>query len=321
MRLVAAHNWPEQARPWLADVRVRLGFGPSGEAASERRVIEVPDVFADPDLEDWQDVARELGFAAIVALPIQTATTVLGALTFYFRAWDDFTAERRGLLRLAADLMAAAAEKASLLDRLRRAEAAAADAHLELEQQLMMASGLRQSRVEFNLEAVATIRELLDRARTDPRALGDAGRVLDDLAFIVSVETGTAVAAASPFDPRLPLREAMHEASARLPAVRFVAEEPIHVTAWVRNDAEKVAAALTRLLERAAGVAGECHATLAASGGRVEYRVAGARGGDVAWRFAAATAQLVGARLETDEGPDGSVVVFSLPASEERPND
>ena len=50
MRLIAAHNWPEQHRPWLAEVRVRVGFGPSGEAASERRVIEVPDVFADPDL-------------------------------------------------------------------------------------------------------------------------------------------------------------------------------------------------------------------------------------------------------------------------------
>ena len=109
MRLAAAHNWPEQHRPWLAEVRVRVGFGPSGEAASERRVIEVPDVFADADLEDWQDVARELGFSAIVSLPLQSATAVLGAVTFYFRAWDDFTLERRGLLRLVADLMVACA--------------------------------------------------------------------------------------------------------------------------------------------------------------------------------------------------------------------
>ena len=67
-------------------MRVRLGFGPSGEAAAERRVIEVPDVMADPSLEDWAEVAHELGFRAIVALPLQTGDGVLGAVTFYFEA-------------------------------------------------------------------------------------------------------------------------------------------------------------------------------------------------------------------------------------------
>jgi len=47
MRLVAAHNWPERFAQFLGEMRVRVGFGPSGEAASERRAIEVPDVFAD----------------------------------------------------------------------------------------------------------------------------------------------------------------------------------------------------------------------------------------------------------------------------------
>src|ERR1700690_4105448 len=74
MRLAAAYNWPEHHRPWLGDMRVRVGFGPSGEAAGERGASEIPDVFADPDLEDWHDVARELDFRAIVALPLQTAS-------------------------------------------------------------------------------------------------------------------------------------------------------------------------------------------------------------------------------------------------------
>ena len=34
MRLVAAHQWPEQHQRWLGAMRVRVGFGPSGEAAS-----------------------------------------------------------------------------------------------------------------------------------------------------------------------------------------------------------------------------------------------------------------------------------------------
>ena len=109
MPLVAAYNWPEQWRPFLGEMKVRLGFGPSGEAASERRVIEVPDVFADPSLEDWQEVATEMGFRAIVAIPLQAGGKVLGAVTFYFAGVGGFTSEARGLLRLVADQMAATA--------------------------------------------------------------------------------------------------------------------------------------------------------------------------------------------------------------------
>lgn len=88
MRLAAVHNWPERFTPFLGEMRVRLGFGPSGEAAAERRVIEVPDVLADPSLEDWAEVANELGFRAIVALPLQTGDGVLGAVAFYFENAD-----------------------------------------------------------------------------------------------------------------------------------------------------------------------------------------------------------------------------------------
>src|SRR5919198_6485 len=84
MRLHAVYNWPERYAEFLGEMRVRLGFGPSGEAASERRVIEVPDLFADPALEDWQEVASELGFRSLVALPLQAGAGVLGTVTFYF---------------------------------------------------------------------------------------------------------------------------------------------------------------------------------------------------------------------------------------------
>lgn len=123
MRLAAAHAWPERWRPWLGDMRVRVGFGPSGEAVSERRVIEVPDLFADPGLEDWQEVARELGFRALVALPLATTERVVGAATFYFAEAAAPDARVRSILRASADVMAAIAEKGALRERLRRAEA------------------------------------------------------------------------------------------------------------------------------------------------------------------------------------------------------
>jgi hypothetical protein len=103
--LAAAHNWPERYRPFLGEMRVRLGQGPSGEAASGRRVMHVPDVFADDALAEWQDVARELGFRAIVALPLQTKNRVIGAAAFYFAQPVELNTGEHGLLRTVTDQM------------------------------------------------------------------------------------------------------------------------------------------------------------------------------------------------------------------------
>ena len=133
MRLAAAYNWPERFRPVLGEVRVRMPFGPSGQAASERRVVRVEDVFADPELEDWQEVATELGFRSIVALPLVANTNVLGVLTFYFSDRSRIAEDALELMGTAADQIAAAAEKTLLAEALRRAEAALADAEADRE--------------------------------------------------------------------------------------------------------------------------------------------------------------------------------------------
>jgi len=130
MHLVAAHAWPERWRPWLGEMRVRVGFGPAGEAASERRLIEVPDVFSDANLEDWQEVARELGFRALVAVPMESATGMIGAVSFYFVTPGGVPGPAKTLMRTAADLMAAMAELDALRRRLRVTEAALEDERL-----------------------------------------------------------------------------------------------------------------------------------------------------------------------------------------------
>lgn len=125
MQLAAAHAWPERWRPWLGEMRVRLGFGPAGEAAAERRVITVPDVFADPALEDWQEVARELGFRALVSVPLESGTGLRGAASYYFTVPGAPEAPTLRLLRGLADLMAATVELHALRRRLRAEEAVA----------------------------------------------------------------------------------------------------------------------------------------------------------------------------------------------------
>lgn len=127
MRPVAAHSWPAKWRPWLGEMRVRLGYGPAGEAAAERRLIEVPDVFADPELEDWQEVARELGFRALVSVPVEGPRGITGAASFYFTEPGSRPAATRELLRMVADLLAAIHEFDLLRRRARIAEAAIED--------------------------------------------------------------------------------------------------------------------------------------------------------------------------------------------------
>ena len=149
MRHAASWNWPERYRPFLGDMRVRIGHGPSGEAVSRRQVIAVPDVFADPALADWRDVATELGFRAIVALPLQTSDRVLGAVAFYFEGVGGFTSETGSLMRIVADQMAGTAEKAALIEELRTANTTLQQTNAQLEQQNQALLEARKIKDEF----------------------------------------------------------------------------------------------------------------------------------------------------------------------------
>lgn len=219
MRLVAASNWPERHRPWLSEMRVRLGFGPSGESAAERRIIEVPDVQADGGLEDWAEVGRELGFRSLVALPLQDARSALGAVTFYFAEPGVPPAERRQLMRLVADQMAAAAVRSQLVSDLRRTAAALSEARDEVE-------GLMKPRVALPddgsgmdamvgaiapplaaaIAAAKTLRvgETLSDAGTQPlmRALEQVQATLDDWQEIFALRNGALSAGPDVVAPR-----------------------------------------------------------------------------------------------------------------------
>ena len=149
MTLGAVHNWPQKYARFLSQLRVRMGHGPSGLAASERRVVEVSDVFSDANASDWRDVANELGFKSLVALPLQTGETVLGAITFYFANAGAASAEARHLFQMVADQMAATAEKARLIDDLRTANAALETSNAELERQYLALLDARRVKDEF----------------------------------------------------------------------------------------------------------------------------------------------------------------------------
>ena len=121
LRVVAAYNWPQAYATYLSAMRVRVGNGPTGRAVAENQLIEAPDVFADSDLADWWDGAKELGFTSSVSIPLSPQSHPMGAVTFYFRERGTFDDADRNLLRLVADQLASTAEKAHLIEDLQRA--------------------------------------------------------------------------------------------------------------------------------------------------------------------------------------------------------
>ena len=265
MRLVASCNWPEKYRPWLGRMRVRLGFGPSGEAAAERRVIEVPDVLGDTDLEDWRDVAQELGFRSLVALPLQAGSKLLGTVTFYYAEPGARSTEVRSLLRIVADQMAATAEKSALADEMRRANVALTEANEELERQYAAVLEARKIKDEFlanishelrtPLTAVMGYVSLLQDELSGPLTSaqrGDLSRVkrsserllelIDDLLELTVLKRGTSELVVEELDAVSLLRHVMDTTDGRQPEVNTEIESPAPLP--IRADRRK----LTRLL-------------------------------------------------------------------------
>jgi signal transduction histidine kinase len=297
MRLAAVHNWPERFAPFLGEMRVRLGFGPSGEAAAERRVIEVPDVTADSSLEDWAEVAQELGFRAIVALPLQTGEGVLGAVAFYFEEAGAISAETRSLLRMVADQMAATAQKARLIDDLRRANAALIDSNAELERQYVALLEARRVKDEFlanishelrtPLTAVMGYLALMEEGLAGPvtdeqrRTLAQvktsSQHLLDligDLLELTTLKRGGLEIRASAFDVRDPLHDALATTRGRSDAVALRVREPENPIIMV-SDRRKICKMLVALLSNAYKFteSGEIRLSVTVVDDRVIYRV------------------------------------------------
>jgi signal transduction histidine kinase len=273
MRLAAVYNWPQRHSRFLGQMRVRLGFGPSGEAASERRMIEVLDVFADPSLEDWREVANELGFRSFVALPLQTVDGVLGTVTFYFASPITVGTEMRQLMRMVADQMAATAEKARLIDDLQHANAALLESNAELANRIADALEARRVKDEFlanishelrtPLTAVLGYLSLMQEGLAGPindeqrrtldqvrEASEELLALIGDLLELTALKRGSIGAMVTEIDPREPLHDAVATSKGRREHVAFEVNEP-DLTPTMRSDRRTIAKALKALLDNA----------------------------------------------------------------------
>ena len=149
LKIASAYNWPQRWATYLSSMRVAPGNGPTGRAVLENRAVDVADVFGDPELEDWWDSARELGFTSSISLPLSFEVKPVGALTLYFRDRDAFERADRGLLLLVADQLAATAERAHLIDDLQNANGRLQEQNLQLQERIREAEEARRLKTEF----------------------------------------------------------------------------------------------------------------------------------------------------------------------------
>src|SRR5690606_2582157 len=134
---------------YLSAMRVRVGNGPTGRAVACNELIEAADVLSDPDLADWWEGARELGFASSISIPLSPQAHAMGAVTFYFRERAGFDAADRSLLLLVADQLAATAEKAHLIEDLQRANDQLREQNFELDARWRQAEEAKRVKSEF----------------------------------------------------------------------------------------------------------------------------------------------------------------------------
>ncbi|MBX9857514.1 MAG: GAF domain-containing protein [Gemmatimonadaceae bacterium] len=282
LRPVAQHEWPAPYRAWIGALRVRVGDGPSGIAVAERRLVEVVDLFAQPELETWHEVARELGFRSILAAPLETVDGPIGAVAFYFADPTQLSEDQRTLVRLVADQLAAVTDKVRRVDALRRANAALADANAQLEEQAREWSQRARQRARQEQAMVEALQRLT--GPMDARDVQDRLRAVRTLAEhaarLLALPGPATPLRADEVDPRTPLRTALERWRVRAPMLPMHLVEPTVLLPTMVTDA----ALLTEALELTLGLAacGACTAD-----GEVQLAIRVERGFlalSVAWR-------------------------------------
>ena len=296
MTLGAVHNWPQKYARFLSQLRVRLGSGPSGLAASERKVVEVSDVFTDASAGDWREVATELGFRSLIALPLQTGDGVLGAITFYFTNGGTPSAEARHLFQMVADQMAATAEKAKLIDDLRSTNAALATSNAELERQYLALLDARRVKDEFLANISHELRTPLttvigyislmqegaagpvtqDQQQTLSHVKASSEHLLSligDLLELTTLRRGGGEVTVTRFDIRDPMVEVLDTTPGRRSDVLLDVTMPPSTT--IESDRRLLGKILSALLSNAYKFTHAGHVTFAATvtAGRVRYSV------------------------------------------------
>lgn len=330
LRPVAQHQWPEPHSDWIGALRVRVGNGPSGLAVQERRIIWVPDLFARGDLSDWYEVATELGFRSILALPLMGSRGPIGAVSFYFVGETGLLPEHKSLARSIANQLAVTAEKAALISDLRRSNAALAEANEQLEQIANDAAARQILRDRFSADALRQV-SLLIKEGTDA-SLARAALISACAAGALKGDVGRLPAGEIPateHDARTPLLAVVARCRTAAPTVPIHLVEPTVTLPLIEAGIDHVEDVLELILaaaiDEARAHSGSVNAAIGLERGFIAWRISwpGVQAGSdtpVEIRLAQQMAQLLGGAVHISaevpddlESPVGQQAVFVLP--------
>ena len=264
LRPVCVYGWPQSSAKYLGQLRIRVGRGPTGRAVAENTPVEITDVFADPLLTDWRDVARELGFASLITIPLATAKGVSGAASFYFREPRVFLDEERRLLGLISEQLAATTLRARLVEELRsdnerlrgQVESLLVATHAATER-----SRGQDQLIESVMEDLRATLEMVNRINRQESAKNgretgasllteSALRTIGVVSELLEVRLGRARLTGAPEDAVRLARLAMEAAGAAPAGPEFVFE-PVESILPMTTDGRRAVRALTTLLSHA----------------------------------------------------------------------
>jgi signal transduction histidine kinase len=198
---------------------------------------------------------------------------VLGAVAFYFEESGVISADTRSLLRMVADQMAATAQKARLIEDLRRANAALLETNAELERQYVVLLEARRVKDEFlanishelrtPLTAVMGYLALMDEGLAGPvteeqrRTIAQVKtssehllELIGDLLELTTLKRGGLEVKTAAFDVRDPMHDAIATTRGRAERVALRVAEPETRIVMV-SDRRKICKLLAALLSNA----------------------------------------------------------------------
>jgi len=119
--LVASFGFSNEAKEFVQSHPFAPDRGTaSGRAASERRIVHIPDVLADPEYT-YLEGQRIGGWRTLLAIPLMREDTLIGVFVALRTRVDPFTAKEIELLTTFADQAVIAIENTRLLKELREA--------------------------------------------------------------------------------------------------------------------------------------------------------------------------------------------------------
>jgi PAS domain S-box-containing protein len=155
LEMVATFGLPDDYIEMVYSKGVPITTSPSGVVLKTGRYYLVPNVFEEPRVKPWTDLARELGFSAQIFMPMKQKDEIIGLLNIYMANPHEFTETEIVFLTVAASQAAAVIENARLYAKIFQK-------NRELEREINERKQAERGKGKAQAEAAAVLDGMID---------------------------------------------------------------------------------------------------------------------------------------------------------------